>query len=148
MCDLLILLRAGTSAVSTTTRWSSRVGLTDRPEFRSSPRISPESTGPLSYRNPPMDRPRGVGSIANFNLPKYPRGPTTGEFHPRRNSYGNEPISALVPCAVPSGLIAENRRSRLSRYNGHGSGLANLLQHATCSVNERRDANELKTLNK
>ena len=43
-------------------------------------------------RNTPMGRPRGVGLIANFNLPNYPRGPATGEFHPRRNSYGNKPL--------------------------------------------------------
>ena len=94
-------------------RWMEpQVCSTDRPEFRSSPRISPESTGPLSDRNSPMDRPSGVGSIANFNLPKYPHGPTTGEIHPRRNSYENEPLSALVPCAIPSSLIAENRWSK------------------------------------
>ena len=43
-------------------------------------------------RNTPMGRPRGVGSIANFNLPKYPCDPATGVFHPRRNSYGREPL--------------------------------------------------------
>uniref|UniRef100_A0A8C4R9E5 dynamin GTPase n=1 Tax=Eptatretus burgeri TaxID=7764 RepID=A0A8C4R9E5_EPTBU len=65
-----------------------RDGAASRPDrspgmYRSLPRISPEPTGPLSDRSSPMDRPRGVESIANFNLPKYPRGPTTREIHPQ-----------------------------------------------------------------
>ena len=101
--------RAGYLVALETTRWvrvrRHSVALPTAPDLSG-------ATGPLSDRSSPMDRPRGVGSIANFNLPKYPRGPTTGEIHPRRNSYENEPLSTLVPCAIPSGLIAKNRRSK------------------------------------
>ena len=54
------------------------------------PRISPKGTGPLQNHESPIIRPRGVGLIANFNIPKYPRGKATGEFTP---STDNEPLS-------------------------------------------------------
>jgi len=118
-----------------------------RPIARNSDRTSPEKSGEdgsLLDRNPPMGRPRGVGSIANFNLPKYPRGPTTGEFHPRRNSYETEPLGELVPCAIPSGF---NRREPSDRIILQPRQWPTNPSHTTCSVNERRNADELKTFN-
>ena len=122
-----------------------RAGSTDRPECKD--RTSPEKSGEdrsLLDRNPPMGRPRGVGSIANFNLPKYPRGPTTGEFHPRRNSYETEPLGELVPCAIPSGF---NRREPSDRIILQPRQWPTNPSRTTCSVNERRNADELKTFN-
>ena len=79
-----------------------------------------------------------------FNLPKYPRDPTTGVFHPRRNSYGTNRRGEPVPCAIPSGLIAENRRSKCPPFTAN-QRLSN-SQHTKCSVNERIDATSWKHL--
>ena len=38
------------------------------------PRRTPKGTGLLQDRESPIIRPRGIGLIANFNIPKYPRG--------------------------------------------------------------------------
>ena len=41
-------------------------------------------------RNTPMGRPRGVGSIANFNLPKYPR--DLPKYPREKHLSGSEPL--------------------------------------------------------
>ena len=81
-------------ATSTTTRWSSGVASARSPGIsdRRPRKVRGRRVLVILDRNPPMGRPRGVGLIANFNLPNYPRGPATLEFHPRRNSYGNKPL--------------------------------------------------------
>ena len=86
--------------------------------YRSSPRTTQEPTGPLSDRRSPIGRPRGVGSIATFNLPKSPRRP---------NYRGNSPSTALVrvellacPTRVqPERTVAEVPSVRMYIYSGN-----------------------------
>ena len=71
----LLLLRGRASAASTTARWSSRVGLTDHPEFRSYlfGKLR-KSTGRLNDREASIFLPRGTGLFANFQNTYRPRG--------------------------------------------------------------------------
>ena len=133
-------MRGRASATSTTARWSSRVGSTDRPEFRSYlfGKLR-KSTAPLLDRSSPIDRPRGVGSIANFNLPKYPRGPTYRENSPSTAPVRNEPL-AYSNRVRPERFIAENRRSKCP-VTAATAWL--ILQHAARLANGGKDTNEL-----
>ena len=79
-----------------------------------------------------------------FNVPKYPCDPTTGVFHPRQNSYGTNRRGEPVPCAIPSGVIADNRRSKCPPFTAN-QRLSN-SQHTKCSINERIDATSWKHL--
>ena len=88
--------------------------------YRSSPRITPEPTGPLSDWRSPIGRPRGIGSIANFTLPKYPRRP---------NYRGNSPSagsarSGLLPSRIRAVPWAESTRFLPGRLHDYGNNEA------------------------
>ena len=96
-------------------RWSPRL---DRPEL--------QIAGPgrrvlvILDRNTPMGRSRGVGLIANFNLPKYPHDPASGVLHPRRNSYGSEPLKWARSVCVAEQWYRRIPPARLSCDPGNG----------------------------
>ena len=136
------MLRGRASAASTTASWSSRVSSTDRPEFRSYLFGKLWScTGPLLDRSSPIDRPRGVGSIANFNLPKYPRGSNYRGNSPSTAPVRNEPLSVHVPCAIRA---VSSPSSVGPKYPVTMATAWLIFQHAAREANEGIDMNELK----
>ena len=92
--------------------------------YRSSPRITPEPTGHLKDRRSPIGRPRGIGSIANFNIPKCPRRPNYRENSPSAGSArsgryraGSEPYperrvleSCRANCTITATMRPPNSR--------------------------------------
>ena len=86
--------------------------------YRSSPRTIPEPTGPLSDRRSPIGRPRGVGSIANFNLAKYPRHPNYRGNSPSTALVRVEPLACLTR-AQPERTVAEVPSVQSYLYSGN-----------------------------
>ena len=106
--------------------------------YRSSPWITPEPTGPLSDRNSPIGRPRGVGSIANFNLPKYPRRPNYRGNSPSTMLVQNEPL-AYSNRVRPERTVTELLSVQMSLYSGNS--LANSPTRTVLNQ-QKKDKNE------
>ena len=128
------------SAASTTARWSSRVGSAKHPEFIGRhPGITPEPTGPLSDRRSPIGRPRGIRSITNFNLPKYPRRPNYWRNSPSEGSARSGPLPSRIQ-AVPR---AESTRILPGRLHDFGCNETSQFPFAVRQTNDRKDKDEL-----
>ena len=116
-----ILLWGRVSVASTTARWSSRVGSTEHPECRSYLSDKSESTGPLQDHESPIIRPHGVGLIASFNIPKYPRGKATGGIHTLGRPRAERAVTVLEPCVTR----ADGYRGPSVQMYNYGNGLPN-----------------------
>ena len=97
---MYVLLRGRVSAKSTTTRWSSRVGSTDRPEFRSYlfGKLR-KSTGPFRTVKRQYFYHVGQGYLPIFKIHRCPRGDLPS-LHTLDGTRTERATSVLEPCVT------------------------------------------------